>query len=78
MAIFFALTTGLLGGILGMSVLFHHLINTNQEFRDAIIKEATVWASIYSYFYSSPAQPATCTDNIYNTMRHPSQIYLPT
>jgi hypothetical protein len=42
MAIFFALTTGLLGGILGMSVLFHYLINNNQDFRDAIIKEATV------------------------------------
>jgi hypothetical protein len=42
MAIFFALTTGLLGGILGMSVLFHHMINNDQDFRDAIIKEATV------------------------------------
>jgi hypothetical protein len=42
MAIFFALTTGLLGGILGMSFLHHHLINTNQEYRDALIKEATV------------------------------------
>jgi|TARA_B100000767_G_C19436274_1_gene398108 hypothetical protein len=42
MAIFFALTTGLLGGVLGMSVLFHHLINNDQDFRDAVIKEATV------------------------------------
>lgn len=41
MAIFFALTTGLLGGILGMSVLFHHLINNDQTFRAAVIKEAT-------------------------------------
>ncbi|MDB9805455.1 hypothetical protein OAC12_04895 [Porticoccaceae bacterium] len=42
MAIFFALTTGLLGGVLGMSVLFHRLINNDQDFRDAVIKEATV------------------------------------
>ena len=42
MAIFFALTTGLLAGILGMSFMFHHLINTDQNFRDMIIKEASV------------------------------------
>lgn len=41
MAIFFALTTGLLAGVLGMSALFHYLINTDREFRDMIIKEAT-------------------------------------
>jgi hypothetical protein len=42
MAIFFALTTGLLAGVLSMSVLFIYLMNTNQNFRDAIIMEATI------------------------------------
>jgi len=42
MAIFFALTTGLLAGVLGMSFMFHYLINNDQEFRDMVIKEATV------------------------------------
>ena len=42
MAIFFALTTGLLAGILGMSTLFHYLMNNDQDFRDMIVKEASV------------------------------------
>ena len=42
MAIFFALTTGLLAGILGMSMLFHYLMNNDQDFRDMIVKEASV------------------------------------
>ena len=42
MAIFFALTTGLLAGVLFMSFMFHHLIETDEDFRNMILEEVTV------------------------------------
>jgi hypothetical protein len=40
MAIFFALTTGLLLGIFTTSTGFQYLLRTDSEFRELIVKEA--------------------------------------
>jgi hypothetical protein len=39
MAIFFALTTGVLLGLIGTTALYFHLIETDQDFRNMLHEE---------------------------------------